>query len=117
MIVRVLGPLEVAGQQGEPVSIGGQVPRRLLCALVVRPGAVVPVSALLDAVWGDAPPASAERTLVSHVTRLRVPRLVRWSAGTVATAWLWTRARSMSPASSSSSTPLGTGPRMRHFRC
>ena len=48
MIVRVLGPLEVVGPVG-PVSVGGPVPRRILCALLVRPGSVVGVNALIDA--------------------------------------------------------------------
>jgi DNA-binding SARP family transcriptional activator len=69
-MLRVLGPLEVEGPDG-PLPVGGPVPRRILCALLVRPGAVVPVDSLLDAAWGDDPPASAERTLISHITRLR----------------------------------------------
>ena len=69
-MLRVLGPLEVEGPDG-PVPVGGPVPRRILCALLVRPGAVVPVDSLLDAAWGDDPPPSAERTLISHITRLR----------------------------------------------
>jgi DNA-binding SARP family transcriptional activator/energy-coupling factor transporter ATP-binding protein EcfA2 len=69
-MLRVLGPMEVDGPDG-PVSVGGPVPRRILSALLVRPGAVVPVDGLLDAAWGDDPPPSAERTLVSHITRLR----------------------------------------------
>jgi DNA-binding SARP family transcriptional activator len=32
---------------------------------------VVPVDALVEAAWGGDPPPSAERTLISHVTRLR----------------------------------------------
>jgi DNA-binding SARP family transcriptional activator len=43
----------------------------VLCALLVQPGAVVSVDGLIDAAWGDKPPVSAERTLVSHITRLR----------------------------------------------
>ncbi len=66
----MLGPLEVLGDDG-PVSVGGPVPRRVLCALVSRPGVVVPMDALVDAAWGDEPPASAERTLQSHLTRIR----------------------------------------------
>jgi DNA-binding SARP family transcriptional activator len=49
----------------------GAVPRRILCALLVRPGAVVPVDGLLDAAWGDDAPRSAERTLTTYITRLR----------------------------------------------
>src|SRR4029450_1518173 len=70
MMLRVLGPLEVEGPDG-PVPVGGPVPRRILCALLVRPGAVVPVDSLLEAAWGDDPPPSAGGTLISHITRLR----------------------------------------------
>src|SRR5689334_8853041 len=69
-MLRVLGPLVLDGPDG-PMSVGGPVPRRILCALLVRPGSVIPVDTLLDAAWGDDPPPSAERTLASHVTRLR----------------------------------------------
>src|SRR6266498_575020 len=69
-MLRVLGPIVVDGPDG-PVSVGGPVPRRILSALLVRPGTVVPVDGLLDAAWGDDPPPSAERTLISHITRLR----------------------------------------------
>jgi DNA-binding winged helix-turn-helix (wHTH) protein len=69
-MLRVLGPLEVDGLEG-PAAIGGRIPRRVLCALLVRPGAVVSVDGLIEAAWGEHPPATAERTLVSHVTRLR----------------------------------------------
>ena len=67
---RVLGPLEVVGPRG-PVSAGGPVPRRILTALVASAPGVVPVGALVEAAWGEQPPASAERTLASHVARLR----------------------------------------------
>jgi DNA-binding SARP family transcriptional activator/WD40 repeat protein len=43
----------------------------MLSALLIRPGAVVPVDALVEAAWGDDPPPSAERTLISHIARLR----------------------------------------------
>ena len=67
---RVLGPLEVIGSDG-PISVGGPVPRRILTALLAHSGSVVSVDSLIEAAWGDKPPASAERTLLSHLTRLR----------------------------------------------
>ena len=66
----VLGPLRVE-VCGEPVDVGGPVPRRILAALVAHAGEVVSVGALVVAVWGDAPPASAVKTLRAHVARLR----------------------------------------------
>ena len=67
---RVLGPLDVIGSDG-PVTVGGPVPRRILTALLAHAGSVVSVDSLIEAAWGDKPPASAERTLLSHLTRLR----------------------------------------------
>jgi predicted ATPase/DNA-binding SARP family transcriptional activator/DNA-binding XRE family transcriptional regulator len=66
----VLGPLLVE-VDGRRVELGARVQRRLLAALVVNVGRVVSVSALIDAVWGDTPPASAVRTVQSYVARLR----------------------------------------------
>jgi DNA-binding SARP family transcriptional activator/WD40 repeat protein len=70
MMFRVLGPLEVIGSDG-PLPVGGPVPRRILTALLAHAGSVVSVDSLIEAAWGDKPPASAERTLLSHLTRLR----------------------------------------------
>src|SRR5215468_3289235 len=70
MFIGVLGPLRVE-VAGRPVELGGPVPRRLLAALVAHVGQVVSVDTLSEAVWGDAPPPSAVKTLQSHVTRLR----------------------------------------------
>jgi WD40 repeat protein/DNA-binding SARP family transcriptional activator len=66
----VLGPLEVIAQDG-PVRLGGQKQRVLLALLLTRPGRVVSVDALLQGLWGDAPPRSAAKTLQSYVVHLR----------------------------------------------
>jgi DNA-binding SARP family transcriptional activator len=71
VLLRVLGPLEIDGPDGA-VSIGGPVPRRILSALLTRPGTAVTVDELVAAAWGDNAPASAERSLSSHITRMRV---------------------------------------------
>ncbi len=70
VLARVLGALQIDGA-GDPVNVGGPVPRRILAALLVRPGEAASLDALVDAAWGEDPPSSAERTLQSHVTRLR----------------------------------------------
>jgi DNA-binding SARP family transcriptional activator/WD40 repeat protein len=69
-MLRVLGPLEVDGPDGA-VSVGGPIPRRILTALILHAGSACSGESLIAAAWGDSPPASAERTLVSHLTRLR----------------------------------------------
>nr|WP_240509750.1 AfsR/SARP family transcriptional regulator [Streptomyces malaysiense] len=45
--------------------------RALLAALLLEAGRVVSVESLKDALWGGAPPASAQASLHNHVTRLR----------------------------------------------
>jgi predicted ATPase/DNA-binding SARP family transcriptional activator len=68
---RVLGPLEVVGDDGEPVPLGGQRPRALLAALLLDANRPVSVERLIDAVWGESPPASAPNALQVHVHSLR----------------------------------------------
>lgn len=68
--VGVLGPLLVE-RRGEVVHIAGSHRRRLLAVLASRAGQVVTVSTIVDALWGDEPPATAARTVQSHIARLR----------------------------------------------
>ncbi|MEU3534838.1 BTAD domain-containing putative transcriptional regulator [Streptomyces murinus] len=51
--------------------MGSPKVRALLAALLLEPGRVVSVESLKDALWGGAPPASAQASLHNHVTRLR----------------------------------------------
>ncbi|MET7944121.1 BTAD domain-containing putative transcriptional regulator [Streptomyces sp. NPDC005302] len=67
----LLGPPVLHGADGEVVPIGSAKTRALLAALLLEPGRVVSVDALKDALWGGAPPASAQASLHNHVTRLR----------------------------------------------
>ena len=68
--VGLLGPLEVAGPDGR-VRIGGAKERLVLALLVLRAGEVVSRDALVDALWGDDPPATAVKTLQGYVARVR----------------------------------------------
>ncbi|MFF8728862.1 BTAD domain-containing putative transcriptional regulator [Streptomyces sp. NPDC015171] len=52
-------------------AIGSPKVRSLLAALLLEPGRVVSVESLKDALWGGAPPVSAQASLHNHVTRLR----------------------------------------------
>ncbi|MFF2361787.1 BTAD domain-containing putative transcriptional regulator [Streptomyces sp. NPDC058122] len=67
----LLGPPVLYDTDGEVVPIGGRKMRALLAALLLEPGRVVSVAALKDALWGGAPPASAQASLQNHATRLR----------------------------------------------
>jgi DNA-binding SARP family transcriptional activator len=69
--LRVLGPFEVTGRDGA-VEVGGPRIRAVLARLAVAGGRTVGVRSLVTEVWGDRPPADAERTLRTYVSRLRV---------------------------------------------
>ncbi len=68
--VGILGPVEVSSSEG-PIGIDTAKERALLATLAARTPAMVPTGTLIEALWGDDPPATAERTLASHVSRLR----------------------------------------------
>lgn len=70
MEFRVLGPLEVA--DGDRVlDLGGFRQRLLLARLAVSANRVVSVDALLEDLWGDAPPKDAKDALQAQVSRAR----------------------------------------------
>jgi DNA-binding SARP family transcriptional activator len=68
--VFLLGPLAVEAD-GCEVHVAGSHRRRLLAVLATRPRRMVPVEAIVDALWGEDPPPSAAKTVQSHVVRLR----------------------------------------------
>jgi DNA-binding SARP family transcriptional activator len=85
MRFHVLGPLEVEADDG-PLVLGGPKERLLLALLLTRPNQVVSVEALVGGLWGEQPPATAAKTLQSHVKRLRralEPGRARGAAGEV----------------------------------
>ncbi len=67
---RLLGPLEVwrAGQQ---LAVRGAKPRALLAMLLLHAGEAVSTDRLIDALWGERPPATAANALQAHVAALR----------------------------------------------
>ncbi|XVQ82174.1 BTAD domain-containing putative transcriptional regulator [Microbispora siamensis] len=71
MEFRILGPLEVVGDDGAAVDLGGRRPRAVLARLLVAQGAVVSVHTLIDDVYGERAPASALPTLRSYISNLR----------------------------------------------
>jgi predicted ATPase/class 3 adenylate cyclase/DNA-binding winged helix-turn-helix (wHTH) protein len=66
----VFGSLE-AMREGAPVLFGSRQERLVLAVLAVGANKVVSVDRLIDALWGEAPPATASRTLPKLVSRLR----------------------------------------------
>ncbi len=69
-LLRILGPVE-AWADGRWVSPGSPQQRLLLAVLALRPGQVVPISQLIDAVWGAGPPRSGRNGIQVLVTNLR----------------------------------------------
>jgi predicted ATPase len=69
--IAVLGPLEVHDDAGRPVDVAGTRLRTLLTRLALDAGRPVAVSVLVDAVWGDDPPAEETNALQTLVSRLR----------------------------------------------
>src|SRR5215831_1176601 len=67
--LRVLGPFE-ASAAGRTVAIRGSA-ARVLAVLAVAPGRVMSMAALVEALWGQAPPSGAENAVQSYVSRLR----------------------------------------------
>lgn len=70
MEFRILGPIEVR-VGGRPLPLGGPKQRLLLALLALRANRVVSVDRLVDALWGDAPPATATAQVHGYVSTLR----------------------------------------------
>ena len=68
--VRILGPLEVA-LAGREVRLASAMQRRMLAALVLFANQVVSADRLIEALWRDAPPATAAHAVHVYVSRLR----------------------------------------------
>ena len=68
--IRLLGGVS-ATDGGRPVDVGPAKCQTVLAVLVLAAGSAVPVPRLVDLVWGEEPPRTAEKTLQSYVVRLR----------------------------------------------
>src|SRR5262249_53652174 len=73
MQYRVLGPLEVVGDDG-PLPLGGAKQRALLALLLLNPNRVVSRERLIDELWGENPPESAVAS--GQVDGLRLRQLL-----------------------------------------
>jgi DNA-binding SARP family transcriptional activator len=68
--VKVLGSIEVINDH-HPVRLAGQGQRAVLGTLALDFGRVVSVGRLAQAIWQNAPPASARTKIQAHVSALR----------------------------------------------
>ncbi|HYB46653.1 MAG TPA: alpha/beta fold hydrolase, partial [Streptosporangiaceae bacterium] len=71
MRVNLLGPVRVDRAEGGEVLLGAAKERSLVAALALRPGSVMAVDVLIDAIWGETAPPSARKTLQTYVSNLR----------------------------------------------
>ncbi len=67
----ILGPLQVVGDDGRELALGGRMPRAVLALLLLRANEVVSSDQLVEELWAGAPPASGVKGLHVHVSRLR----------------------------------------------
>jgi DNA-binding SARP family transcriptional activator len=68
--IGVLGPLEV--RHGDRVvKLAGMKQRVLLSSLALNPRTAVPVSVLIETLWGGAPPLTARAKIHAYVSELR----------------------------------------------
>jgi DNA-binding SARP family transcriptional activator/class 3 adenylate cyclase len=70
MEFRILGPFEVV-VDGAPVALGGAKQRALLAILLMHANDVVSVDRLIEDLWEEDPPATAENVIQTYVSRLR----------------------------------------------
>ncbi|MFJ6721885.1 MULTISPECIES: AfsR/SARP family transcriptional regulator [unclassified Streptomyces] len=70
MDIRVLGALAVR-ESGTSITPTAAKPRQVLALLALHADRVVPVTALIEELWGGKPPRSARTTLQTYVLQLR----------------------------------------------
>jgi YVTN family beta-propeller protein len=66
----ILGPLEVR-RGSTAIPVGSSKQRALLGALLLHPNEIVSTTHLVDAIWGERPPATAEKLVQGYVHALR----------------------------------------------
>ncbi|OII33841.1 hypothetical protein BIU98_05135 [Curtobacterium sp. MMLR14_010] len=69
--IAVLGPVLVEDPAGVPAPVPGALARAFVTALVLARGHAMTTDALIDELWGDAPPKGARAALQTLVSRLR----------------------------------------------
>src|SRR5688500_15666207 len=67
---RILGTLEIL-VRGESRPVPGEKLQALLAKLLLERNRPVTTARLIDALWGDEPPATARQSIHAHVARLR----------------------------------------------
>src|SRR5580765_5928966 len=71
MRVGLLGGLEVLDDDEQHVVVAGAKLRSLLAVLALNVGRVVPAEQIVDALWGEHPPAAVRNGLQGLASKLR----------------------------------------------
>jgi predicted ATPase/DNA-binding SARP family transcriptional activator len=69
--IGLFGGVSAVTDAGVPLDVGPAKCQTVLAVLALSAGSAVPVSRLVELVWGDGSPRTAEKTLQSYVVRLR----------------------------------------------
>ena len=70
MEFQILGSLQVH-DEGQVVELGGGKPRALLAILLLSANRVVSSDVLIESLWGERPPGTANKALQVYVSQLR----------------------------------------------
>ena len=70
-MVRLLGPVQIAGRDGRLVDPPGARLKALVAALALQPGQPHSVQTLTDQLWADEPPRAPRAAIQTLVSRLR----------------------------------------------
>ena len=69
--ISLFGGVAAVTAEGDPLDVGSMRSQSVLAALALSPGSAIPVSRLIELVWGDAPPQTADKALQWHIAQLR----------------------------------------------
>ena len=67
---RLLGPLGVESDNGS-IDLGPPKQRSVLAVLLLNANEIVPTDRIIDLVWGDDPPRTAEHSVQIYISDLR----------------------------------------------
>src|SRR5689334_11058363 len=67
----ILGPFEVADDEGRELALGGRKQKAVLAILLLHAGEVVSSDRLIEELWGERAPTTAAKTLQVYVSNLR----------------------------------------------
>ncbi|MBT2233616.1 AfsR/SARP family transcriptional regulator [Nonomuraea sp. NEAU-A123] len=71
MDFKILGPIEVRTSRGRPIALGRRKQRVLLAALLLNTDKAIPSRRMLDWLWGEHAPATAQSNLYTYISALR----------------------------------------------